>query len=100
MPAVEALYAELAQRGDPIAPQTRALTRLLDTHGADRLQAAITEAVERGTPRAVSVEHILTRNARRNGEPERRPLILPKDRPELTELTIENHDLGDYDDLA
>lgn len=99
-PATEQLYAELARRDEPIGPQTRALGLLLERYGAEQMQAAVLLALERGTPRAVSIEHILTQNARRDAAAPNRPLQLPKDRPELADDSVINHDLEGYDDLV
>lgn len=99
VPAAEPMLHELALRDEPMAPQTTRLLQLLDTHGADALADAITEAVARGTPRAASVARLLDQRRRAAGRP---PAIGPlrlTDHPDLHHR-IRNHDLGDYDDLA
>lgn len=42
-------------RGDPLAPQTLALGRLLDQYGAAALDAALADALTRGALNAASV---------------------------------------------
>lgn len=100
IPGIERLYEALVARGDPMAPETRALTLLLDRYGASDLTDAITTALQRGTPRASSVEQVLAGEQRTQAWPEPRPLLLPSSRPELAAMHVQNHRLEDYDDLA
>ncbi len=96
----QTLYQALVACGESMAPQTRALTLLLDRYGATALEEAIDKAVAKGTPRAHSIEQILTVSARQKRAQPPRPLRLPEGRPDVSELTIKNHNLEDYDDLA
>lgn len=98
VPQVAALYVMLAQRGELIRPQTHALLELLARHGAKALGEAIDVALERGTPRAASVEYVLQHRRRTLGEPPVLPLRLPT-RPGVHDLTTHTHRLEDYDDL-
>lgn len=95
VPAAAGLYEALASRGEPMGPQTASLLRLLDRHGAAALAEAITEAIERGTPRAASVERLLA--ARHKTEVPALPLPLDE---KLSSIRIKDHNLEDYDDLA
>lgn len=98
VPTAETLYAELAVRQEPMGRETTALLELLDRYGKKALAAAIAVALERGTPRAASVAHVLTQAERgRRGLPEL-PLRLPE-RPGVADLTVTNHNLEDYDDI-
>lgn len=99
VPAVTELYAELVARGEPIGPNTKTLLMLLDRHGAAVLGDAVQRAIERGTPRASSVAHLIDTERRRAGEPPTLPLTLP-DHPGVRELRTAHHDLEDYDALV
>ena len=94
-----ALSAALVQRGEPLSPNTRRLVQLLDRYGAETLQRAIGEALERETPRATSVAHIIDQWQRASGQPPELPLRLP-DRADVRDLRTINHNLEDYDALA
>jgi transposase len=75
------------------------LKRLLELYGADALNAAILEALQRGTPTLASVEYLLEKNRRAD----RWQLPLPvdlSDRPELLDLHVKTHPLSAYDQLA
>ena len=99
VPRVAELLVALADRNEPLAAQTRALNQLLDVHGPDALRRAVDEAIERQTPRAASVAHLLAVDQR---ESARRPtfsVTLP-DRSEIRDLRVVPHALETYDDLT
>ncbi|HYY52800.1 MAG TPA: IS21 family transposase, partial [Myxococcales bacterium] len=60
----DALLDALARRGEPLAPHTSALLRLLDQYGAPALDWALNEALARSAVSAVSVAHLLDQRAR------------------------------------
>lgn len=96
VPVAAQLLSELAARQEPLSPATAALIKMLDAHGPQALAAAITEAMERGTPRAASVRWILDRN-RKPGRPVL-PVELP-DRADLRSQSIPSPTLESYDVL-
>jgi len=96
IPEAQQLYSALAERNEPLGPQTAALNLLLDRYGRDALRDAIKEAIDRNTPRAASVEYLL---ARRNRQRPPMPLIRISENPEIQALRVRNHPLEDYDDL-
>lgn len=98
-PATEELLDELARRDEPLGTQTRKLLELLGFYGADRLDEAAREALERGTPRAASVAYLLEHQDRQQGRPPTVPTRV-SDSPEIQNLTVEHHDLESYDDLS
>ena len=98
VPEAEALYVELARRGEPMGSNTTALLRLLDRHGAEELRDAIAQAMERGTPRAASVEHVINLRLRSRGERPTLPVQLPE-RADVRNLRTRNHSLEEYDGL-
>lgn len=93
------LYEALLACGEPMAPQTRALTLLVERFGTAAVDNAIADALARRTPRVHSIEQILVGKAREKRLPEPHPLRLPN-RPEVADLSVNNHALEDYDDLA
>jgi len=78
---------------------TTHLTRLLELYGADALNAALAEALQRGTANLAAVEFLLEKHRR---EANRRP-PLPvdlTDKPELAALHVQPHSLSVYDQLS
>jgi transposase len=98
IPNVEQFLAAAFARGESLARQSSQLLGLLDDYGAVELAAAVTEALERHTPRASSLLFILSRRHR-----SRRSHLLPVDlsrHPELADLAIPTHQLETYDELS
>jgi hypothetical protein len=82
-------------QGESAGSQTAQLMKLLDQYGAAALRRAITEALQRNTPRASSVAFLLRRQAR--------PTLLAVDlsrHPQAQSLDVRPHDLETYDELA
>lgn len=99
IPEAEKLYVALAARGEPFGHNTATLLLLLDRYGVDILAEAIMAALERGTPGAASVQHLIAQRQKQLGTPPVLPVRLP-DRPGVVELKTKNHKLEDYDDLG
>ncbi len=98
IPNVEQFLAAAFERGESLARQSSQLLGLLDDYGAVELAAAVSEALERNTPRASSLLFILNRRHR-----SRRSHLLPVDlsrHPELADLAIPTHQLEVYDELS
>jgi len=98
VPNIEQFLTAAFERGESLARQTSQLLGLLDDYGAVELAAAVTEALERNTPRASSLAFILSRRHRT-----RRAHLLPVDlsrHPELADLVIPTHQLEVYDELS
>ena len=64
VPESKALIEAAFVRGESAGRQTTELLNLLDLYGAAELRAAVSEALERKTPRASSVEFILNQRRR------------------------------------
>lgn len=99
VPGAQALFTELARRDERLGPQTAQLLALVERYGAQQVGDAITEAIERGTPRAASVALIVERAARATGQAPRVPTRI-SDRPDIQDLRVSTHSLEDYDALA
>ena len=98
-PAAKSFLGEVALHGGHLGGTTSRLLRLLDTHGAARVDAAITDAHARGAFRAESVAHVLDQHRRAAGL---RPTIgaAVHDDPRVRDQVVEPHRLDDYDRLA
>jgi hypothetical protein len=97
-PQAAAFVEALALRGEPLAPQTTALLRLLDQYGAAALEAALTTALARGAVNAASVAHLLDQRARARRQPPPLTVVLPAD-PRVRDLRVIPHALTAYDAL-
>lgn len=75
------------------------LTRLLELYGAEPLNAALAEALERGTPNLASVEFLLEQHRRAANRRPPLPVDLAE-RPELAALHVQPHSLSAYDQLS
>ena len=98
IPNIELFLTAAFERGEPLSRQTTQLLELLDDYGASELATAVTEALERGTPRTSSLAFILGRRQRIHGS-----RLLPVDlsrRPDLADLSVPTHQLEIYDELS
>lgn len=78
---------------------SKALLRLLDEHGAQRLEAALCEALLRETPEPNSVRLILERRRLEEGLAPRMPVALPDD-PRVRDLAVRPATLEQYGSLG
>jgi len=92
------LLTQAAERGDNLGSITAALLRLLDRYGAAELEAAITEALERGVPHPNAVRLSLERRREQRHEPPPLAVALPADK-RVRDLVVRPHNLDDYDQL-
>jgi hypothetical protein len=97
-PRADLFLAALAGRGEPLAPPTLALLRLLDQYGAAALEMALADALTRGAINAASVAHLLDQQARARHTPPPLPVVLPDD-PRVRDLRVPPHRLSTYDAL-
>jgi len=75
------------------------LSRLCELYGAEPLNAALAEALQRGTPNLASVEFLLERHRRAANRRPPLPVDLAE-RPELAALHVQPHNLSAYDQLS
>ena len=94
----DALLDALARRGEPLAPHTTRLLRLLDQYGAADVDWALNEALARGAVSAPSVAHLLDQRARARRQPPPLAVVLPAD-PRVRDLRVTPHPLAAYDAL-
>jgi transposase len=98
VPQSRRLLALVAERGGNLGSLTWGLMRLLESDGPQPLDAAIAEAVARGTPHLGAVRHLLDRARRERGQPPPVDLHLAAD-PRLDGLVVRPHALSTYDQL-
>lgn len=98
LPEAEPLLMTLAQRQEPLGPQTAALLLLLERFNRALVADAIGEAIARGTPRAASVAHLLEQRARAQGVTPKPPIRI-SEREDIQNLHVTPHNLEDYDEL-
>jgi transposase len=96
-PSTQALFLRAASRGVHMGVLTRGLLALLDTHGADALEAAIGAALSEDAAHLGAVRHFIDRHAHARGEPPPIALVLPE---RLRTLSVRPHPLSDYDHLT
>jgi transposase len=94
-PSSREFLGQIALHGGHLGGTTSRLLRLLDEHGAQQLEAAITEAHRREAFTAQSVAHILDQRRRARGVPPRVDVVLPDDPRVVTP-----HNLDRYDQLG
>ncbi len=99
VPESEKLLDQAFSNGESAGSQTAQLIKLLDLYGAAALRRAISEALERNTPRASSVAFLLRRQRRSASSPA--PLMVDlSHHPEAQAIEVQPHDLETYDELA
>lgn len=94
-PSVEGFLQRGAERGHNLGGLVSCLILLLDSHGSEALEAAVTVVNERGVVSANAVRLVLNQNARALDRPARFPVRLP--RAELANMSVRTADLGKYD---
>ena len=79
--------------------QAARLINLLYLHGAESLESAMAEALQRGAGDIASVAHVIDRELRARGVAPPIAPVLPDD-PRVTEARVQPHDLASYDSLV
>jgi hypothetical protein len=83
--------------GESAGSQIAQLLKLLDLYGPSALRRAISEALERNTPRASSVAFLLRKQQRSSPSP---PSVDLSHHPPAQLIEVRPHDLETYDELA
>lgn len=86
-----------ADRNEPISKMPRQLILLLAQYGASEVAAAITEALQKQTPRISSVVYIL--NIRHRNKRTNATTVDLSRHPELADVSVPNASLEAYDEL-
>lgn len=98
VPTSRVLLQDVAERGGNLGRLTFNLMRLLDTDGAEALEAAMAEAIEHGMPHLGAVRHLLDLKRKARGEPPPIAVDLPDD-PRIKDLIVVPHSLATYDQI-
>ncbi len=93
------LLTHAAERGENLGTLTAMLLRLLDQYGAQELQLAITDALERGVPHPTAVRIALERRRDERGAVPPLPVPLSAD-ARRRDPVVRTHDLASYDTLT
>ena len=98
-PSTADLLADAAKNKKSLRQMLHQLRQLLDAYGPEKLEHAICQAIENGTPHIGAVQQILETDRQARGQPP--PVVsgVSKD-PRVRDLTVHSHDLQDYDQLT
>ncbi|HYO94265.1 MAG TPA: IS21 family transposase [Polyangiaceae bacterium] len=96
-PSSQAFLRCLAERGENIGSSTYRLLQLLDASGAEALEEALVEVLQRNTVHVGAVRQVLDKRRAERGLPP--PLSVPLLASEHRDLVITPHALSTYDAL-
>jgi hypothetical protein len=96
VPACETLLSEMGKRQRRLNSAVDRLTILLEQFGAAELAVAVHEAIVKGSPHPETVRLVLDRRCRARRVLPSVPVQLP-DSPEIRDIVVTPHPLGDYD---
>ena len=97
--SAKTLFLLAGKRGAHLGVLTRGLLQLLDSHGAQALEAAIAAALAEDTAHLGAVRHFIDAHAHARGQRPPIAVSLPND-PRLQNLTVRTQSLTDYDWLT
>jgi transposase len=98
-PSAQPLFLRAAERGGHMGVLTRGLVALLDSHGAQALEAAIAAALANDAAHLAGVRHFIDLHAHAAGLPPPLAVCLPND-ARLQGLSVAQPSLSDYDRLT
>ena len=98
-PSAQTLFLRAAERGAHLGVLTRGLLQLLDSHGAQALEAAIAAALAEDAAHLGAVRHFIDTHAHAAGLRPPIAVSLPKD-ARLERLSVRAQPLSDYDRLT
>jgi hypothetical protein len=98
VPHCRELLRIVAERGGNVGNTTFNLPRLLDSHTAEDVDAAVAEALARGAPHLGAVRHALDRARQERGQPPPVGLNLAAS-ARLDTFVVRPHALSTYDQL-
>ncbi len=98
-PSAQALFLRAASRGAHLGVLTRGLLQLLDSHGAQALEAAIAAALAEDAAHLAAVRHFIDLHAQARGQRPPLAVALPND-ARVQQLCVRPQPLSDYDPLT
>jgi transposase len=99
VPSSVEFFNKLAQRGKSLARATQQLMRLLDTYGAEPLEAALITVLKKEIPHVHGVQQLLEQERQSQGKAPILPLRLP-DQLRQRQDNVLPHSLNSYDTLG
>ena len=98
-PSATRLFLRAAERGAHLGVLTRGLITLLDSHGANALEAAINAALAEDAAHLGAVRHFIDSHAHARGQRPPLAVVLPDD-PRLQAINVRPQPLSDYEQLT
>jgi transposase len=98
-PHAKVFLEHVSLHGGHLGGTTSRLLRLLDTHGTEKLDRALAQAIENTSFSARSVAFILDQQTRASSTPTLSPVVLPND-PRVQQLNVTPRPLATFDVLA
>ena len=98
-PSAQALFLRAAARGAHLGVLSRGLLALLDSHGAQALEAAIAAALAEDAAHLGVVRHFIDAHAHARGQRPPIAVVLPDD-PRLHAITVRAQPLSAYEQLT
>lgn len=95
-PSAKLLYQRAGERGAHLGSLTRGLLELLDSHGAQALEAAVVAALTAEAAHLASVRHFIDSQAHARGQLPPVAVRLPVG-AKISSVAVRPHALGDYD---
>jgi len=99
LPRTKEFLQRLAERGSNLGSATAGLLRLLDTHGAVAVDAALAEALEHDAPHLGAVRHALDRALHAAGKPPPMGIAL-SEKVRARDALVRPHPLSTYDRIG
>ena len=97
-PSAKSLFLRAAQRGAHLGSLTRGLVELLDSHGAEAVEAAIVAALAEDAAHLTAVRHFADLHAHARGLAPPIAIRLPEG-SEIGRVSVRPHALSDYEHL-
>ena len=97
IPNISDFLQAAADRGESITKMTRQLIHLLAEYGSTEVAAAVSEALQKQTPRVSSVVYIL--NSRHRSKRGKSSIVDLSRHPHLADVSVPNVSLEAYDEL-
>lgn len=97
-PSCKAFFRMVAERGGNLGATTVGLTRLLDSFGADAVEAALVKAIENQTSHLGALRHLLDHDRQLRSQPPPVELHLSEQALALSR-PVRPHALSTYDQL-
>jgi hypothetical protein len=97
-PRTRDFLVAMAERGANLGATTNGLLKLLDAYGADELDLAIGEVLERDALHLAAIRQVLDQRRHHRHLPPPVPVHLPDD-PRVRDIVVKPHALSSYDNL-